>query len=160
MRLIYRGAHLKAYRLVLRTNEVLSSGFYRKELQNFLSQHYSDKETKEFTNRWEDEKAIIEVTGYWQPFSKKIIRITKEGIKINTAKLKHSTRFYLPMLIEKSFLVCDSLYKITNSLDIHNQEDREDLLQGMGYLALKKDYAKISISAKKKKAPMEGDFLN
>lgn len=138
MKLIYHGAHLKVYRLVLRTNQVLSSGLYRKELHSFLSQHYSEEETANFTKLWEDENATITVEGYWHPFSKRIMRITSDGIKINTAKLKRSSRFYLPILIEKAFIACDSLYNITRSLAIHNQEDREDLLQGIGYLAAKK----------------------
>ena len=136
MKLIYNGAHLKVHNMVARSNQIINSSHFHEDLKSFLDQHYSEKVVAEFLNRLKKSNLEINVSSQWKPFSKRFIYINKNDISINSALLHRQSKFYIALFLEKAFLIFDQKYDISNkTLMIKNFEEKEDVLQGIGYLA-------------------------
>ncbi|WBL25263.1 hypothetical protein [Zunongwangia sp. HGR-M22] len=136
MKLIYNGAHLKVYNIVSRANQVIESQYFQKDLKEFLNLHYNEKVVSEFLNRLKDSDFNINVNSNWMPFSKRLIYIDKNGISVNSGILNKASKFYVGLILEKAFLIFDQKYDISNkTLMIKDLEEKEDVLQGIGYLA-------------------------
>ncbi len=136
MKLIYTGAHLKVYNMVSRSNQIINSSHFYKDLKSFLDQHYNENVVAEFLKRLKYSNFDIKVSSSWKPFSKRFIYIDKNGLSINSARLHRPSKFYIGLFLEKAFLIFDQKYDITNkTLKITDLEEKEDVLQGIGYLA-------------------------
>ncbi|ADF54522.1 MAG: hypothetical protein CMP12_14375 [Zunongwangia sp.] len=136
MKLIYTGAHLKVYNMVSRSNQIINSAHFYEDLKGFLDQHYNENVVAEFLKRLKNSNFEIKVSSHWKPFSKRFIYIDKSGISINSALLHRPSKFYIALFLEKAFLIFDQKYDISNkTLMIKNFEEKEDVLQGIGYLA-------------------------
>lgn len=136
MKLIYTGAHLKVYNMVSRSNQIINSSHFYKDLKSFLDQHYNENIVAEFLKRLKYSNFDIKVSSSWKPFSKRFIYIDKNGLSINSARLHRPSKFYIGLFLEKAFLIFDQKYDITNkTLKITDLEEKEDVLQGIGYLA-------------------------
>lgn len=137
MKLIYQGAHLKVYNIVSRANQILLSSYFHEHLKGFLNQHYNDDVVAAFLKQLEESDLEIKVSSNWMPFSKRLIYINKSGINVNSGILNRPSKFYIGALLEKAFLIFDQKYDVSNkTLMIKNSEEKEDVLQGIGYLAV------------------------
>ncbi len=136
MKLTYTGAHLKVHNMVSRSNQIINSSHFYEDLKGFLDQHYNENVVTEFLKRLKDSDVEIKVSSNWKPFSKRFIYIDKTGININSARLHRPSKFYIALFLEKAFLIFDQKYDISNkTLKITDLEEKEDVLQGIGYLA-------------------------
>ena len=136
MKLTYTGAHLKVYNMVSRSNQIINSSHFYKDLKSFLDQHYNENVVAEFLKRLKYSNFDIKVSSSWKPFSKRFIYIDKNGLSINSARLHRPSKFYIGLFLEKAFLIFDQKYDISNkTLKITDLEEKEDVLQGIGYIA-------------------------
>ena len=125
MKLIYTGAHLKVYNMVSRSNQIINSSHFYKDLKSFLDQHYNENIVAEFLKRLKYSNFDIKVSSSWKPFSKRFIYIDKNGLSINSARLHRPSKFYIGLFLEKAFLIFDQKYDITNkTLKITDLEEK------------------------------------
>ncbi|MCL6220042.1 hypothetical protein [Zunongwangia pacifica] len=136
MKLNYSGTHLKVYNLVARANQIISSVAFQQDLRAFLNNHYADNVVDEFLSHLQTSGCDIKITSHWKPFSQRVIYVDKAGLSINSARLKRPSKFYISLLLERAFIVFDQKYDISEkTLKIKDIEEKEDVLQGIGYLA-------------------------
>lgn len=98
MKFVYNSKHSKINRVAKRANEIFSSAFFFKEIENYLNDFLTIENTRKIVSILQDSDTQLKIISYWNPLTHAISR-NNTVLKINTAKLKKSHRSLLDLII-------------------------------------------------------------